>query len=384
MLNNKDDEKYEAPDESEYHFSDEESYEAEPEHHETVSEKSKTSPMSGLKDRLLGAQSSPSKRMAISLVVFIGLVFVVYKIVAPTSTTSVEIEPATVAAATSQSMTPSQPATPAPAQPASPTVAAQPPAPAPQAQPAPTVAVNPEPQQPVAQTPVAPTPDAMAQTQPAAQPVAPANPAVAAQNALPGAPDIIPVETPAPTTAMNGNPNGNLAAIPDVQQAQSMTAADVKMAEMQANSVKLMSQMQADYAQKIAEFQGQNKILQDQVSSLNSKISVLESQMAQLVQALTRQAQQQAPTLAPKPIPNEPEGSDPQASNDQPQHIAYNVQAIIPGRAWLRSDNGDTLTVAEGDTVKSLGRVTKIDPYDGVVEINTGHKVIALSYGTGA
>jgi hypothetical protein len=62
--------------------------------------------------------------------------------------------------------------------------------------------------------------------------------------------------------------------------------------------------------------------------------------------------------------------------------IQYSVQAIIPGRAWLKSDNGETITVAEGDIIKGIGRVTRIDPYDGVVEINLGKRTVALSYGT--
>ncbi len=61
--------------------------------------------------------------------------------------------------------------------------------------------------------------------------------------------------------------------------------------------------------------------------------------------------------------------------------IAFTVQAIIPGRAWLKSDSGDTVTVAEGDALKGIGRITKIDPYDGIVQIDTGRKVVTLSYG---
>ena len=59
------------------------------------------------------------------------------------------------------------------------------------------------------------------------------------------------------------------------------------------------------------------------------------------------------------------------------------MQAIIPGRAWLRTENGETITVAEGDMLKSLGRVTKIDPYDGTILIDTGVKVLTLTYGNG-
>ncbi len=59
------------------------------------------------------------------------------------------------------------------------------------------------------------------------------------------------------------------------------------------------------------------------------------------------------------------------------------MQAIIPGRAWLKSDSGDTVTVAEGDLLKGYGRVTKIDPYDGVVTIDNGNRIVTLSYGSG-
>ena len=86
--------------------------------------------------------------------------------------------------------------------------------------------------------------------------------------------------------------------------------------------------------------------------------------MNQLIQTLTRQN-----NSGMNPPPNIPQS---QAAPEV--KIPYSVQAIIPGRAWLRSDNGETITVAEGDMVKGVGRVTKIDPYDGIVEINTGTK----------
>jgi intracellular multiplication protein IcmG len=69
------------------------------------------------------------------------------------------------------------------------------------------------------------------------------------------------------------------------------------------------------------------------------------------------------------------------AARPEVPKIAFSVQAIIPGRAWLKSDSGDTVTVAEGDMLKSYGRVTKIDPYDGIVDIDTGTKIVSLSYG---
>jgi intracellular multiplication protein IcmG len=151
---------------------------------------------------------------------------------------------------------------------------------------------------------------------------------------------------------------------------------DAAIAAMAATNDKLMNQLQTEYSQKVTDFSNQSKALQDQMQTLSSRVAGLESQLSQLVQTITRQtgmggttslnvvpAQQPAPIVEPK--------------------ITYNVQAIIPGRAWLKSDNGETLTVAEGDTIKELGRVSKIDPYDGVVEVNTGNKTVSISYGSG-
>lgn len=450
MLNDKDDEKYESSEESEYHFSDEEAgYDVEPESVEgeaapaPEAERSKNAAPAG--ERL-----APSKRMMVSLVVFLGLVFAVYKIVAPTTPTQPTeiIAPAAVASkAVMSDVPPQQPvqaayntaapvakpvvaSAPAVAQPAMPvqqpvvapqtqaqqqTVAAsaQPaamPMPAavsaetnmqPVAAPAPMTAIPaaaPNPPQPMAMNqppvaapqpmsqqpqPMAPemTQQAMTAPQPSA-PMPPANmqqpmqqqaaaPQAAGTPAAIGMPAVIPVQSP--MTGYAAGPAG----------AQGVTEADVKMASMQADSIKLMSKLQTDYAQKITDFQSQNKALQDQVETLNSRIITMESQLNQLVQTLTRQQSQTQSNAQQAPSGNEAEiVAEPQPSMEQ--RIAYNVQAIIPGRAWLKSDNGETLTVAEGDTIKSLGRVTKIDPYDGVVEINTGRKIVSLSYGTGA
>lgn len=51
---------------------------------------------------------------------------------------------------------------------------------------------------------------------------------------------------------------------------------------------------------------------------------------------------------------------------------SFAVYAIIPGRAWLRSPNGKTITVSEGDTVGHYGKVLKIDAGNGVVVTTSG------------
>lgn len=47
------------------------------------------------------------------------------------------------------------------------------------------------------------------------------------------------------------------------------------------------------------------------------------------------------------------------------------VQAAIPGRAWLRSETGQLLTVIPGDEVAGFGRVMSIDAQTGTVVMST-------------
>ena len=48
------------------------------------------------------------------------------------------------------------------------------------------------------------------------------------------------------------------------------------------------------------------------------------------------------------------------------------VHAIIPGRAWLKSKDGSTITVTEGDSLERYGKVLVIDASNGVVITSSG------------
>ncbi len=50
----------------------------------------------------------------------------------------------------------------------------------------------------------------------------------------------------------------------------------------------------------------------------------------------------------------------------------YTVHAIIPGRAWLKSSNGQIVTVTEGDKVGDFGTIAVIDATNGVVRTSSG------------
>lgn len=422
MLNNRD-EKYQGSEESEYHFSDEEvSYEVEPEAAKPAAA-APTAPKSRLEflNRL-----SQSRRMLISFAVFLVLIFIVYKMVTPSSTTapSTQITPAVVAQNEQKEMQPTKPesnlpkappvSTPAYTQqmPTTPPSAMQPTSPA--IPTAPAIASNlPEiPQGPIAnpqQTmPTMPANMNVPRTVQQQAPIAQQQPMVAQQTTMQQQPmmqqpSVMQVQPAMPTQIPNQNmpPQAPMQIQPSMQPQMasqvptSMSAQptgvstlatqvpggiDAQLASLASQNQQLMSQLRADYTQKITDFSAQTKTLQDQVVALNTRVASMEKEINQLVQTLTRQS----PAASSRSIRSQSSAAPAPAPAPAPEmHIPYNVQAIIPGRAWLRSDNGETVTVAEGDVIKDLGRVTKIDPYDGIVEINTGSRMISLSYGTG-
>lgn len=401
MLNDRDD-KPEGHDESEYHFSDDEvNYEVETDSPKRAESTGGSRAAANLLNRI-----TRSKRMLISLGVFFVLVFIVYKMVAPSSVPSTTITPAQPIAQNNTLAT--QPTNPADnANAMSPANGAQNQAmasaqapqqtpqnnmPAIQQQPAnqmsqnvPAQAMMPSAQQTNMQQTAQPqNMVAPAQALPSTQPpqnlpqqqamqMPPQQTITQTQQAPAQAemPAMIPVES-----AATSNPNA--AALVGQIPSNVQSAASV----ISAQNDRVVTQLEAEYQQKLNDFASQNKVLQDQLQTLNARVAGMENQMNQMMQVLMRQGRGQAEAPPPPTVMAEP----PQAALPQlveVPHVSYNVQAIIPGRAWLRSDNGETLTVAEGDAIRDLGRVTKIDPYDGVVEINTGSKVISLSYGSG-
>ena len=48
------------------------------------------------------------------------------------------------------------------------------------------------------------------------------------------------------------------------------------------------------------------------------------------------------------------------------------MRAIVAGRAWLVSNKGFILTVRPGSKLKRYGKITKIDPDNGIVKTSSG------------
>jgi hypothetical protein len=194
-------------------------------------------------------------------------------------------------------------------------------------------------------------------------PVASVTPAVSA----------LPEAAAVPATASAPNSQGNI-------MAQLSALAD-RVATLEQQNSAMANLLQTQYAQKLSGTEMQNSELHTQVQELASRLSTVEVAFHQLTKMLANEKSRTVSHMA-RTAERGSVWESVSGRADHPPRIGYSVQAIIPGRAWLRSDSGDTVTVAEGDMLRGLGRIVRIDPYDGIVKIATGTKIITLSYGT--
>jgi hypothetical protein len=319
---NERDEHSEEQEEGEYHFSDEEvNYDMEP---ETSSEiKTPTSGKGRLAEKL-----SKNRRPIIIGVIFLILIIVVYKMLIPAQTS---VPPATAFNTNTPATTVTKP-----------NLASENP---------PTLTTQ---ATSVETPPIATAP--IITTQPPTQPLA-TNPMV--NTPTTSAPPTTTLPPPTPSTEQ-----------PPMENILN------RLGTLEQQNTALTNLIQTDYAQKISDNETQNTSMHGKIEELNKRVNRIEASLSQIIQLLQNAG-------ARSSNPSMQGSSGPFAKTAEPKTI-YTVQAIIPGRAWLKSDNGDTVTVAEGDILKDYGRITKIDPYDGIVNIDTGRRIISLSYGVSA
>lgn len=118
----------------------------------------------------------------------------------------------------------------------------------------------------------------------------------------------------------------------------------------------------------------------NQINSLNTSISDLTNKMTLLnesVTSLTAKVTQQARQIAILTARTTPKKVQPAPKKHIPLPV-YDIQAIIPGRAWLVATNGSTLTVREGTIIPGYGTVKLIDPDQGQLITSSG-KIIKFS-----
>ncbi len=127
----------------------------------------------------------------------------------------------------------------------------------------------------------------------------------------------------------------------------------------------------ADSKTAVTELNSSVAQLQSSIQTLDSRISDMSNSMNTLTQEVERQKiQLDALKTAEKPV------KKPAYHYSAPaKPIVYFINAVIPGRAWLKNSKGATITVNEGSQIPGFGRVKKIDAYKETVTTSSG-KVI--------
>lgn len=118
--------------------------------------------------------------------------------------------------------------------------------------------------------------------------------------------------------------------------------------------------------QRLTEMKSTLEQTTNRLSQLNSNIMVLSQELSEQEHELTRLKTQvvrkrhTVHRVVRKPVE------------------VYYIQALIPGRAWLKSKRGAILTVSIGDKIRGYGTIKSIDPHQGEVITSLG-KVITFS-----
>jgi intracellular multiplication protein IcmG len=116
------------------------------------------------------------------------------------------------------------------------------------------------------------------------------------------------------------------------------------------------------------QFQSQTSMmgLQETIQNLNKQLSQMSSNIGDLQTSYEDNMKKQAKAARYRATANQRRNK---AIRLKKQYV---VDAVIPGRAWLKGADGSTVTIAVGDKLQGYGTVRKINPYSGQVVTSYG------------
>lgn len=104
-------------------------------------------------------------------------------------------------------------------------------------------------------------------------------------------------------------------------------------------------------------------------NAASRSVSLLSNQMTDVSESVDRLEQQMQSLTKP---PEQKARDATQMSVQERNNPTWRVHAIIPGRAWLKNTNGETVTIIEGDKLELYGTVIAIDAGQGTVVTSSG------------
>lgn len=163
-------------------------------------------------------------------------------------------------------------------------------------------------------------------------------------------------------------PSPSSATIPEesINNLRQAAAGSVELTRLQHVSSNEQTQL-TQLQNQISGLQGNLQQLKKSQQQLTSQVQEFNSQFKELTSQLL--------TAVTKPSATTP---GPQPQVQLMPYPVYHMRAVIPGRAWLEDDQGQSLSVAVGDRLPGYGKVTAINSQQGYVATNLG-KVIRFN-----
>jgi intracellular multiplication protein IcmG len=165
---------------------------------------------------------------------------------------------------------------------------------------------------------------------------------------------ITPTVLPSQVTALPPQP----APQPEQQPQESANIAAM------TNRLSVLEEQSSNYQAGINKLNEEAADLKTSVSNINSQIAAINQGIQNIADKL---AEQEARAAAMKVV---------KIHRHRKKIVivrpVYFVRAIIPGRAWLSTAGGGTLTVRLGDTIPGYGVVLAIDPVQGTITTSVG------------
>ncbi len=116
------------------------------------------------------------------------------------------------------------------------------------------------------------------------------------------------------------------------------------------------------------------------INELNASVSQLQATVGDLGKEMVTISAKldQIEKIAQKPV-EEKLGPKHKGSRNHPRITAptvlpmvYEVKAVVPGRAWIQSENGELTSIEVGETLVGYGKVESIDVTEGIVKLSSG------------
>ena len=140
-----------------------------------------------------------------------------------------------------------------------------------------------------------------------------------------------------------------------------------------ANNLERTTQQTIDNTSNINNLQSRLADIESNMGNVNQKVSEVNDRLQAIQQQL---AELKKPEIPIAKIVQEPKKIR-RKIHHHPAPV-YHLKAMLPGRAWLKANNGDTMTVTVGKLLNGYGKITHIDIEGGRVLTSSG-RVITYS-----